>query len=405
MPEHKGQNELPDRFSAGVKARMDDHRLPVDAECWMEIEARMQMPPRRRVVRVWSLAAAAAVLALLMLLPFIGQMGDKVVPADFTAYTDYPEIKVPDGEERLPFGPVALKQHRQLQAVGDPLCMAEDLPVPADDEVAVMAVEACPIPRNLHRQVGPEPEGKVTGRKELPETGTGKKENETNKWLLATAVGTNGHLSLLPGNDLTFDIGQLPTPGDPSLKPGIPPFNPDSKPGPVSPDRYASASYAPTLTFGLTVRKNVGKRLAVETGLVYSYLSTDLYGLEEMSGTASLGLHYLGIPVNLVVYAYKDKRWSLYFSGGCMVEKGMKSILKQDIRQSNSFYSSTTDSSIRGLQWSLNLSAGASYAFYRDWSLYLEPRFSYYFDNYQPRSIRTDKSTVVGVNAGVRFEF
>ena len=51
------------------------------------------------------------------------------------------------------------------------------------------------------------------------------------------------------------------------------------------------------------------------------------------------------------------------------------------------------------------LSVGVSYRFYRDWSLYLEPRYSYYFDNNQPVSYRTENMTLIGVGAGVRFEF
>lgn len=62
-------------------------------------------------------------------------------------------------------------------------------------------------------------------------------------------------------------------------------------------------------------------------------------------------------------------------------------------------------SAIDGLQWSLNLSVGVSYRLYRDWSLYLEPRYSYYFDNRQPVSYRTENMTLIGVGAGVRFEF
>lgn len=65
----------------------------------------------------------------------------------------------------------------------------------------------------------------------------------------------------------------------------------------------------------------------------------------------------------------------------------------------------TSRSSIAGLQWSLNLSIGVSYRFYRDWSLYLEPRYSYYFDNNQPVSYRTENMTLIGVGVGVRFEF
>lgn len=60
---------------------------------------------------------------------------------------------------------------------------------------------------------------------------------------------------------------------------------------------------------------------------------------------------------------------------------------------------------ISGVQWSLNGSVGVSYRLYREWSLYLEPRISYYFNNDQPVSIRTENSVIIGLGAGFRFEF
>jgi len=37
--------------------------------------------------------------------------------------------------------------------------------------------------------------------------------------------------------------------------------------------------------------------------------------------------------------------------------------------------------------------------------LYVEPRFSYYFDNNQPVSIRTDRPVSIGIGGGLRYSF
>jgi hypothetical protein len=124
-----------------------------------------------------------------------------------------------------------------------------------------------------------------------------------------------------------------------------------------------------------------------------------------ISGRATLGLHYLGIPVNLVINLWDNPDWNVYVSGGGMIEKGVRSIYHVEAYGLDEHKSATYRSGIDGLQWSLNLSVGVSYRFYRDWSLYLEPRYSYYFNNNQPVSYRTENMTLIGVGAGVRFEF
>lgn len=408
MPDYKGHNEPLDSFSAGVKARMENHRLPVDTDCWNEIEAKMQVRPRRKAGRIGLFTVAAAAIALLLLLPLTDRMRRETVPEAWMAIPEFPSLNTPDVDRQLPFGPVVTQPLREWQGLAVIPPFADEIGVP-DDEISLSPVDL-PIQaksENVKLFSGPEPERRVPENyyteKKKPETG-----NKRSKWLLATAFGTGGRPSLLPNsldyavNDPSYDMdaGNGFHPG----KPGD--VNTGGKPqAGISPEQYKDADYAPTLSVGFIVRKNLNKRLALESGLVYSYLYTKLHGLPDMSGNAKLGLHYLGIPVNLVVNLWDDKRWNIYLSGGPMVEKGLRSIFRQEIWRSGSSSSVSEIGSIDGLQWSLNFSAGAAYRFLPDWSLYLEPRFSYYFDNYQPRSIRTDKSSVIGINAGVRFEF
>ena len=62
-------NEHLDLFSLKVKQKLEDHRLPVDVECWEQIEAKVGGRPRLSVWRIGGWATlAAAVLALLFLI-------------------------------------------------------------------------------------------------------------------------------------------------------------------------------------------------------------------------------------------------------------------------------------------------------------------------------------------------
>ena len=155
----------------------------------------------------------------------------------------------------------------------------------------------------------------------------------------------------------------------------------------------------------MTVRKDFSRYIGVETGLVYTYLSSRMSQGGYVSYNSRLNLHYLGIPVNLVVNLWDNPKWNIYMSGGMMLEKGLRSKQMQHTYSLSSMETLVEKKGISGVQWSLNGSVGVSYRLYREWSLYLEPRISYYFDNDQPVSIRTENSVIIGLGAGFRFEF
>lgn len=187
---------------------------------------------------------------------------------------------------------------------------------------------------------------------------------------------------------------------------GIPiPSVPDYGNAVLQPDDYDDISYNLPLSFGITARKKLGKRIAMETGLVYTYLSTNFQRNGSTRIKGKLGLHYLGIPANLIVDLWDNSKWNIYASAGVMVEKGLRSVYTQHIYRASSEEEATVKTSIHGLQWSLNGSLGVSYRLLNDWSLYAEPRLSYFFDSNQPISIRTDKPLTVGFGLGVRFDF
>lgn len=165
------------------------------------------------------------------------------------------------------------------------------------------------------------------------------------------------------------------------------------------------AGYALPLSFGLMARKNLNDRLALESGLVYTYLSSRFASSGSLSRKARLELHYLGIPLNLVVYAWNHPRWKVYFTAGGMVEKGLKSLYSRQVYREGELAVLSRKEGMGGLQWSLHFSAGADYRFYKAWSYYLEPRLSRYYDNGQPASYRTAHAWSLGLGGGIRYEF
>ena len=403
--EHNKQLDL---FSLKVKQKLEDHRLPVDAGCWERIEAEVAGRPRPSTWRIGGwISAVAAVLALLLVIRLY-QPDSDLVPAfdagsqknEQVAERTNPEKKdiekqQPEKGNSFAIPPQVLGR---MVAYEEIRVEVEEVELPDKAEVAQPEVET---PGVRHR--GPEPEkhraGNLIARADRPKAKDGK-------WQIGASMGTGGHFSLGMGLDNSPQDGMVnePQPGLP-LPPGP---SVDEKPDPDvngGPETFSHVDCAPPLSFGLMVRKNLNDRIGLESGLVYTYLYSKMNEGRMAGRRATLGLHYLGIPVNLVVKLWDHPDWNVYLSGGFMVEKGLRSVYHVEAYGLHGSESATSRSGIGGLQWSLNLSIGVAYRFYRDWSLYLEPRYSYYFDNNQPVSYRTENTTLIGVGAGVRFEF
>ena len=141
------------------------------------------------------------------------------------------------------------------------------------------------------------------------------------------------------------------------------------------------------LSFGLTIRRDFNRYIGLETGLVYTYLASNLSKWDEVQYKSHLELHYLGIPVNLVVSLWQNSRWKIYLTGGVMMEKGLRAKQTESRFWQMEMNNQVDKRGISGLQWSLNVSAGVSYRFYKDWNFYFETRISHYFDNDRPVSI------------------
>jgi len=233
-----------------------------------------------------------------------------------------------------------------------------------------------------------------------------KATKKTEKWLLTAAFGTGGN-SNGHGNESKNVYNDMSMPkGWEGMGSGnnyavymsgnIQSFSNMSK------DDFTNYRHHPPLSIGLTARKNREKGGVVESGLVYTYLSSDFV----WSGhDAHQSLHYVGIPVNLVLYLWNSNpNWRIYLSGGFMVEKGIRAVFRQEKQTSDVHRITTVRSSINGMQWSLNSGFGVICSLEKGWGIYFEPRVGYSFGNNQPVSIRTEYPIYFGVNLGLNFE-
>ena len=167
--------------------------------------------------------------------------------------------------------------------------------------------------------------------------------------------------------------------------------------------QISETTYALPLNFGIGVSYKVNNLLTVGTGVSYSFLHSKYNGLiNGQFYDIKQGVHYVGIPVNLYFNLGSTGNLDFYAAAGGAVEKGVKVTYQMKSAAGNG---KTSDSSVKGVQFSTRAVTGLEYRFGKgkNVGLYLEPGVTYYFDSDLPASIRTDQPLQFEAQAGIRF--
>lgn len=152
------------------------------------------------------------------------------------------------------------------------------------------------------------------------------------------------------------------------------------------------------IRFGVSVVFPIGDRFFIESGLRYSYLHSTFSSSAVTGSNAVQNLHFAGIPLKAGADIYSSNKVRVYASAGAMAEKMVKGKISHD-GYSNSL-------SMKKLQYSLSVNAGAEYSLAKRLSLYLEPGLSWYPDNGTSiNSFYSDKPLFFDILLGLRVNF
>lgn len=135
---------------------------------------------------------------------------------------------------------------------------------------------------------------------------------------------------------------------------------------------------------GLSLRYQLNDCLSVESGLLYTHLSSDITMTENgVTTTKKQHLNYIGLPLNISYKLWKSKQFGLYVTTGGTIEKSLGS---------------------SPWQFSLNGAVGAEYKLTNFFSLYAEPGLGYYFkDGSTTPTIYQDHPLNFNLSLGLRF--
>lgn len=162
------------------------------------------------------------------------------------------------------------------------------------------------------------------------------------------------------------------------------------------------------VTVGASVRLHLDERWACETGLTYTYLSSDIRaGGDSYYYETEQQLHYVGIPLRVSYNVWERNRFSLYVSAGGAVEKCVsgktKTVYTTDDEKNRS---GSGDLKVKPLQWSVSSAVGVQFKLSGQIGIYAEPGVAYYFDDgSEVQTIRKEQPFNFNLQVGVRFSY
>lgn len=168
-----------------------------------------------------------------------------------------------------------------------------------------------------------------------------------------------------------------------------------------------NTTYGIPVSVGAGVRIGIAPKWSIGTGINYTLLTRKFYGnyisvgesgtiQKDISSDIRESQHFIGIPVNFYYDIINRNSINLYAYAGGAAEKCVADrfqVLGTDINHTEK---------IKGMQLSADLGMGVEFMLGRHLGIYLDPSIRYFFDNNQPKSIRTAQPLMFGFEMGLR---
>lgn len=411
-----------------LRNREDEFHLPLRKDGWKKLEAELpplmaveemtggRTKPARRKLYAWVAVAAIALLCLMI--PVVVSHDEE--PEEVAA-VESPVVPSPEKKKEVtPVLPQEMIPAKNVQVRFFPYIQMPDSLMPELyrvelPEMVVIAGNAADSVGETeqatpkHGDSGPQPDR----RNYLPYRPVEEKKKifDFNRFAFGIHTGSNQVTNMGGGFEHHEEWVSQPDHPGPEEKPE----NPDKKPteelqtkaatggGGGSSENWNTDYYYRhhiPITFGVSARMSITRRIALETGLSYTYLYSEILE-ERKTYDGSQKLHYVGVPLKLSWTFYNWKNLSLYASGGGMIEYCVSA--------------KKTGEDLRINRWqpSWNAAVGMQAELRKPLSLFVEPGVSYYYNmNPQYRnslirfeSMRTVHPFTFTLQVGIRFTY
>jgi hypothetical protein len=167
------------------------------------------------------------------------------------------------------------------------------------------------------------------------------------------------------------------------------------------------------ISFGLLTSFDITNKLQIETGLLYTYLSSETKNKSsDFNNSEKVQFHYLGIPLNVNYTVLSVNKLNLYVTGGAMIEKDIYGKIKYNDEKKlptlNSGFTNESSSKIKqkNPQFSLAGGLGVTYPLYDRAKLFGKMGGRYYIDtNNEYKTYYSDEKFGLDIQLGIKFNF
>ena len=410
-----------------LKEKLADYSEPTPASGWEQLEKELMPPVEKKIYpyRKWMMAAAAVILLAVVSsvsLYFLGtpaadEMPHIQTPALASTPDALPGVQQPDvqgtsaepvlrpvaREDRLAKADRNIPEHKTLVA-NEPVVKDEPEPVIEENEPGKAVEEGEPAEetnagqtqtKDTERPTASNRPRRPSGRDKyhIP---TEKPSSQKGTWSMGLGVGNSGGASSEVGSGaypysrvsmLSVSNGLMQIPNDQTLvfEDGVP-YLRQAK-------QIVDIKHHQPISFGLSVRKALGKGFSLESGLTYTLLSSDAK-LADNDQQIEQKLHYIGIPLRANWNFLDKKLVTLYVSGGGMIEKCVYGKLGSE------------KETVKPLQFSVSGAVGAQLNATKRVGIYVEPGVAYYFDDGSDiQTIRKENPFNFNIQAGIRLTY
>lgn len=432
-------NEMNEKWIKDIRSRMENYSEPLPADLWEKIDADISRPKVIPMWRKWTsvAAAAAVVLAVSTLSLFYwtsepslkeSNLSIAETPAiDYTELKDTPKDVIPEDVKPAVQEP---KNDKLLSAVSakvydedkpnvntieenKPVAIADNIPVVVTNDekqetsaseikeedsysakekrINMMKADRETVRRNAS-YLAMADDGKKRSKMQIGVTTGNIPYSSSSSFSGMSRLGMSTK-TLSSANVVVGEISDATASYTQMLSNNI------------NKETYTDIKHHVPVTVGASVKWGLSENWALETGLNYTYLYSELRSGAKSYIEDEQKLHYVGIPLKVQRSVWSNSIFSFYASAGGMMEKCVSGSLDRvtvDENNRKSYFSE--DLNVKPLQFSVLASVGLQANFNKLLSLYLEPGMIYYFDdNTDVLTIRKDKPFNFNLQLGLRF--
>ena len=379
---------------------LEEGQEQVPAHVWDRIEEDLDRISRRRTAAIWfrrsMLGAAAAAVLALVLLHDTGSQDDIIkvsdngqialVQQDLTPVEEETEMiaENPSVRTLLSYNPAPIHKAAEVKGMAD---------LAAEEACEETSEEAETVQKAKQKQSGTKKEFSKSEEIEdtfpevWPDEQTTKKKRVS--FSVSGITGTNSAQNSIKVNPM-----KSPAISSAPKKTGIK-------------ETSTNTTYGIPVSVGAGIRIGISPKWSIGTGINYTLLTRKFYGnyisvgesgaiQKDISSDIRESQHFIGIPVNFYYDIINRNSINLYAYAGGAAEKCVADrfqLLGTDINHTEP---------IKGMQLSADIGMGVEFMLGRHLGIYLDPSIRYFFDNNQPKSIRTAQPLMFGFEMGLR---